>query len=78
MIRVLVPLPVVLPLLAAALNVLLARSQPLQRVVSVLALIGVLATAVLLVREADGSGATVVQLGGWAAPAGISLVADRL
>ena len=78
MIRVLVPLPVVLPLLAAAINVLLARSQALQRVVSVVALSGVLATAVVLVREADRSGATVVQLGGWAAPAGISLVADRL
>ena len=78
MIRVLVPLPVVLPLLAAALNVLLVRSQQLQRVVSVLTLTGVLATAVALVREADRSGAAVVQLGGWAAPAGISLVADRL
>ena len=78
MIRVLLPLPIVLPLLAAAVNVLLARSQALQRVVSVVALSGVLATAVLLVREADRSGATVVQLGGWAAPAGISLVADRL
>ena len=78
MIRVLVPLPVVLPLLAAALNVLLARSQALQRVVSVVTLSAVLVSAVLLVREADRSGATVVQLGGWAAPAGISLVADRL
>jgi multicomponent Na+:H+ antiporter subunit D len=76
--RVLVPLPVVLPLLAAALNVLLVRRQPLQRVVSVLTLTGVLATAVVLVREADRSGAVVVQLGGWAAPAGITLVADRL
>ena len=76
--RVLVPLPVVLPLLAAALNVLLARWQPVQRAVSVLTLSGVLVTALVLLREADGSGATVVQLGGWAAPAGISLVADRL
>ena len=76
--RVLVPLPVVLPLLAAALNVLLARWQPAQRAVSVLTLSGVLATAAVLLRDADASGATVVQLGGWAAPAGISLVADRL
>jgi multicomponent Na+:H+ antiporter subunit D len=76
--RVLVPLPVVLPLLAAALNVLLARWQQVQRAVSVLTLTGVLAASVLLLRQADDSGATVVQLGGWAAPAGISLVADRL
>ena len=76
--RVLVPLPVVLPLLAAALNIVLSRSQPLQRVVSVLTLTGVLVTAVVLLLHADEQGPAVVQLGGWAAPTGISLVADRL
>jgi multicomponent Na+:H+ antiporter subunit D len=76
--RVLVPLPVALPLLAAALNVLLAGRHRLQRTVSVLTLAAVLVTAVLLLREADGSGPVVVQLGAWAAPVGISLVADRL
>ncbi len=76
--RVLVPLPVVLPLLAAALNVVLSRYQVLQRVVSLLTLAGVLTTAVALLVRADGTGPEVVQVGGWAAPAGISLVADRL
>ena len=76
--RVLVPLPVVLPLLAAALTIVLSRSQALQRAVSVLTLTGVLVTAVVLLLRADESGPTVVQLGGWAAPTGISLVADRL
>ena len=76
--RVLVPLPVVLPLLAAALNIVLSRYQPLQRVISVLGLTSVLVTAVVLLRQADEHGPQVVQLGGWAAPAGISLVADRL
>ena len=78
MIRVLLPLPVALPLLAAALNVLLAGRQRVQRTVSLLTLTTVLVIAVLLLREADASGPAVVQLGGWAAPAGISLVADRL
>ena len=78
MIRVLLPLPVVLPLLAAALNVVLSRYQSVQRVVSVATLTGVLVTAGLLLARADESGPLVVQLGGWAAPAGISLVADRL
>jgi multicomponent Na+:H+ antiporter subunit D len=76
--RVLVPLPVALPLLAAALAVLLSRHRTVQRVVSVLTLTAVLVTAVLLLCRADGAGPAVVQVGGWAAPAGISLVADRL
>ena len=60
--RVLVPLPVVLPLIAAALNVLLARWQPVQRAVSVLTLSGVLVTALVLLREA-GLGPRVVLVG---------------
>ena len=76
--RVLVPLPVVLPLIAAALNIVLSRSHALQRAVSVLTLTCVLATSVVLLVRADAQGPTVVQAGGWAAPAGISLVADRL
>ena len=76
--RVLLPLPVVLPLLAAALNIVLSRYQRLQRAVSLGTLTAVLAAAVELLRRADADGPLVVQLGGWAAPAGISLVADRL
>jgi multicomponent Na+:H+ antiporter subunit D len=58
--------------------VLLSRWQRAQRALSVLTLVVVLAIAVALLVVADRDGATVVQLGGWAAPAGISLVADRL
>ena len=76
--RVLVPLPVVLPLLAAALNIALVGSQRVQRVVSVLTLTAVLAVSVVLLVVVDEDGTAVVQLGGWEAPVGISLVADRL
>ena len=76
--RVLLPLPVALPLLAAGGSVLLSRSQRTQRVLSVLTLSSVVVVAAVLLVAADRDGATVVQLGGWAAPAGISLVADRL
>jgi multicomponent Na+:H+ antiporter subunit D len=78
MTRILLPLPVVLPLFTAALSILVARHQRVQRAMSVLTLLAVLATAATLLRIADTDGAAVVQLGGWAAPAGISLVADRL
>ena len=76
--RVLVPLPVALPLLAAALNIVLAHHQRLQRVVSVVTLTTVLVVAVVLLLRVDDGGTSVVQLGGWEAPVGISLVADRL
>jgi multicomponent Na+:H+ antiporter subunit D len=76
--NVLVPLPVALPLLAAALSILFARRQRLQRLFSIATLSAVVVTAGYLLHVADTEGAAVVQLGGWAAPAGISLVADRL
>ncbi len=78
LLRVLVPLPIVLPLLAAGLSVLLARHQVIQRVLSLVTLVAVVATAATLLHLADTDGTGVVQLGGWAAPYGISLVADRL
>ena len=78
MTRILVPLPVVLPLLAAGMSILLARWQRVQRLMSVLTLAAVVVTASVLLHLADSDGTSVVQLGGWAAPAGISLVADRL
>ena len=78
MIRLLLPLPVVLPLLGAALSMLVARRPGAQRVLSVLVLVGLLAAAVALLVVVDREGTQVVQLGGWAAPAGISLVGDRL
>jgi len=77
-IRVLLPLPIVLPLLTAGLSVMLSRRQRLQRLLSVLTLTVGVAVAGWLLHVADSAGPAVVQLGGWAAPAGISLVADRL
>ncbi len=69
---------VLLPILGAALSVIGSRSARLQRVIGivVLALVSVIA-AVLLVA-ADRGGPVVTELGGWPAPAGIVLVADRL
>ncbi|WP_273652659.1 Na+/H+ antiporter subunit D [Cellulomonas fimi] len=73
----LVPLPVVVPLSAAGLALALYRRPTLQRVVSVVALtIVVVVSAALLVLADDGP--LVVDVGGWAAPVGIDLVADRL
>ena len=72
-----VPLPVVLPLSAAGLALALWRHGRAQGVISVVALSGVLATAITLLVAVD-DGPLVLDVGGWAAPVGIPLVADRL
>ncbi|WP_091096582.1 Na+/H+ antiporter subunit D [Micromonospora citrea] len=74
----LVPLPVVVPLLGAALTLLLARWPHLQRTVSVTCLAATVVIAVLLLVQAYRHGPVVVQVGGWPAPVGIVLVADQL
>ncbi|MEW2428492.1 Na+/H+ antiporter subunit D [Micromonospora sp. NPDC047644] len=76
--RALVPLPVVVPLLGAALTLLLAGKPRIQRTISVLCLGGTLAVAVVLLVQAYRHGPVVVAVGGWPAPVGIVLVADQL
>jgi len=73
----LVPLPVVLPLFAAGLALALWRHGRAQGAISVVALTLSLAASVALLVASD-SEPLVLDVGGWAAPVGISLVADRL
>ncbi|HLV90041.1 MAG TPA: proton-conducting transporter membrane subunit, partial [Acidimicrobiia bacterium] len=72
-----VPLPVVLPLSAAGLALALWRHARAQNVISIVALSGVLGVAVALLFAVD-EGPLVLDVGGWTAPVGIPLVADRL
>src|SRR5690349_22820513 len=74
----LVPLPVLLPLLGAALTLAFRRSPRLQRAVSIAVLAAVVAVAGVLVWQTDANGPQVLWLGAWQEPLGISLVADRL
>lgn len=73
----LVPLPVVVPLLAAGLSLALARRPHLQRWLALAALGVSFAVAVTLAAAVD-EGQIVMNVGGWAAPIGIVLVIDRL
>jgi multicomponent Na+:H+ antiporter subunit D len=77
-IRVLTPLPVLLPLLGAAAALLVGRHPRVQRTLSTLVLTAVLIVAVLLLLQADAHGAAAVSVGGWPVPLGIVLVVDRL
>ena len=49
----LIPLPVILPLIAAALSVVFARLRNVQRVISVVALLGLVANNILLLARVD-------------------------
>lgn len=69
---------VLLPILGAALSVIGSRSARLQRVVGIVVLSLVSAIAAVLLVAADSGGPVVTELGGWPAPIGVVLVADRL
>lgn len=71
-------LPILIPLLAGAVTLALWRSSIWQRRISVLATLIYLAAGAWLALDVKESGIVVLQMGSWAAPFGISLVADYL
>lgn len=73
-----VPLPVVLPLVGAGVNLAAVGRTRIQRAVSMSVLTAVLAIAGILLYAADVRGPQVVQVGGWAPTEGIVLIVDRL
>ncbi len=74
--RVLIPLPVVLPLLAAAFSMALHRRVALQRFLGFFVLTASLVATVLMLVEVRASGPVAAHMGSWPAPLGITLVAD--
>jgi multicomponent Na+:H+ antiporter subunit D len=74
----LVPLPVVGPLLGAGITLAFSHHPRVQRLVTIVTLSSVLAVAAALLVIADREGPQAVHIGGWPAPLGITLVADRL
>ncbi len=74
----LLALPILVPLVGAALSIGLGRSRNAQRVVGVVSLTLVAVVSVMLLVSVDSDGVASVAAGGWEAPVGITLVADRL
>jgi len=74
----LVTTPVVLPLIGAGVSILVGRSRLAQRTVGITVLSLLVAIAAVLVVVVDRDGPVVAEAGGWAAPMGITLIADRL
>lgn len=75
--RALLPVPIVVPLLAAGLAIVVGHWRWAQRMISVTTFVGLVAVAVVILVGVDRDGATATQAGGWPAPLGITLVADR-
>jgi multicomponent Na+:H+ antiporter subunit D len=75
--RLLLALPILLPLLGAAASILVGRSRAAQRVISVSVLTALVGLAVALLVIVDRDGTVATSAGGWPAPMGITLVADR-
>ncbi|WP_313404262.1 Na+/H+ antiporter subunit D [Aeromicrobium sp.] len=70
--------PVLLPLLGAGLCLAFGRFAGAQRLISIITLLAVVASASVLLYRADQYGPQSFNVGGWPAEIGISLVADRL
>jgi multicomponent Na+:H+ antiporter subunit D len=70
--------PIAVPLAAAALTIVLRRRPALQRSVMETAVALMLAAAALLLARVARSGTLILNFGGWAAPFGVTFVADRL
>jgi multicomponent Na+:H+ antiporter subunit D len=74
----LVPLVVLVPLLGAAMTLVVGRRPRPQRVIALGALVIELVIGVVLLIHVDQVGALSMEVGGWQAPFGIVLVVDRL
>ncbi|MGV0811343.1 Na+/H+ antiporter subunit D [Mycolicibacterium boenickei] len=82
--QALIPLPVLIPALAAALTLIAGRRPRLQRLITQIALTAVVVVCAALVYLADRDGTLALHVGGWSqsvpgmGPLGITLVVDRL
>jgi multicomponent Na+:H+ antiporter subunit D len=72
----LLALPIVVPLLAAALAVVATRLPAVQRALTVAGVAVALAASVAILVQVDRGGPQATQVGGWPVPIGITLVAD--
>lgn len=76
--NVMLPLVVLVPLLSAALAMALPGKRRTQQTIVVMALSAIVVLAALMMIEVEKYGVLTMEVGGWAAPFGISLVVDRL
>ena len=71
-------LPILVPMATAAIMLLTTRRPALQRWIGLAGALGLLASAIAVFRQVDAGGIQVLQVSGWPAPFGITLVSDLL
>jgi len=74
--RVLLVIPLALPIIAAAISTLFRQHRMVQRTISLMAVIAALAVAVVLLIHVSEDGPVATPVAGWPIPVGIALVAD--
>ena len=73
-----VALPILIPLMSGALSMAFWRSRMMQRLIGIAGTAALLATSIWLFASVQAQGYVIMNAGGWAAPFGITLVADLL
>ncbi|MCG3212053.1 MAG: Na(+)/H(+) antiporter subunit D [Anaerolineae bacterium] len=76
--NILVVLPIVIPFTTGIILILAWNNRPFQRIFSVIGAAALLITGLALLYTVWNYGIQVMQMGGWPAPFGITLVADLL
>ncbi|MFK2826529.1 Na+/H+ antiporter subunit D [Bacillus sp. B190/17] len=71
-------LPLLIPLVTAALLIFFIRSVPAQRIISIISAAGTLTASIILLLTVKRNGIQTVNVGSWDAPFGITLVSDML
>lgn len=74
----LVVLPILLPLITGVLALLFFRKINIQRIISVIGLLFTAAVSTILITRVAQTGVLTLNMGGWAPPYGIVLVADMV
>ncbi|MFZ7944510.1 MULTISPECIES: Na+/H+ antiporter subunit D [Bacillaceae] len=72
----LVILPIIIPIIVGMMMVIFRKKIILQRFLSVFATIAISISTISLMIQIEKSGIQTLQLGGWEAPFGVSMVAD--
>src|SRR3954453_16583985 len=72
----LVLMPILIPLTIGMILILCRKNIELQKVISSIAIIAIGFVSILLMKQIKTEGIQTLQLGGWQAPYGVSMVAD--
>lgn len=69
-------MPIIIPVIMGLLMVIFPKNIYLHRVLSIIAILAQVMVSVLLIGEIKTDGIQTLQVGGWEAPFGVSIVAD--